>query len=169
MLEIVANFLKRLQCACKCISNYFQARSWRYNVNSEGSEIGRIWAKSLGESLWFWRWRIWVNSGNRSKLPETPLMCLQMHLQLLSGLFVKIWLNSEGRAISRFWAKRMGYNPWFWRWRIWVSAWNRSKLPETPLMCLQMHLQLLSGLFVKIWVEFRRARNRPILNKTPGI
>ena len=51
---IVKNSLKRLLYAWKWISTYFQARSLRFWVNSEGSEIGRFWAKSLGYSPWFW-------------------------------------------------------------------------------------------------------------------
>ena len=57
MPGIVSNSLKRLRCACKWISNYFRDCWWRFGVNSRGSEIGRFWVKSLGYSLWFWRWR----------------------------------------------------------------------------------------------------------------
>ena len=87
---IVPNSLKCLLYASKLISNYFKAWLWRFGVNSEGSEIRRFWAKSLGKSPWFWRWRIWVCAGNRSKLSEMPCICLEMDFQLLSGLFVKI-------------------------------------------------------------------------------
>ena len=50
------------------------------------------------------RWWIWVSAGNRSKLPETPPMCLQMDFQLLLGLVVKIW--GEGSEIRRCWVSR---------------------------------------------------------------
>ena len=90
VLGIVPKSLKRLQYAWKCISNNFQAHSWRFNVNSEWPEIDRFWAKSLGYSPWFWRWRIWASARNRFKLPERPPICLDMDLQLLSGSFMKI-------------------------------------------------------------------------------
>ena len=80
---IVRNSLKRLVYAWKWISNYFRACSWRFRVNSDLSEIGRFWAKSLGYSPWFWRRRIWLCAGNRSKLSETPCICLEMDFQLL--------------------------------------------------------------------------------------
>ena len=79
---IVWKSLKHLVYACKWISNYFKACSWRFGVNSEESEIRRFWAKSLGYSPWFSRWRNWVRSGNGSKLSETPCTCFQMDLQL---------------------------------------------------------------------------------------
>ena len=90
VLGIVPNFLKRPQYAWKWISNYFRQFWRRFTVISEWSEIDRFWAKSLGYSPWFWRWRIWSSAGNRSKLPETPPICLEMDLQLLSGSFMKI-------------------------------------------------------------------------------
>ena len=36
-------------------------------------------------------------------------------------------------------------------------------------MCFQMDFQLLSGLFVAIWGDLRKDRNRPILSKKPGL
>ena len=90
VLGIVPNSLKRPQYAWKLISNYFRAHSWRFTLNSEWPEINRFWAKSLGYSPWFWRWRIWSSPGNRSKLPETPPIRLEIHFQLLSGSFMKI-------------------------------------------------------------------------------
>ena len=91
VLGIVPNSLKCPLCACKWISNYFRDCSWRFGVNSEGSEIHRFWPKTLGYSPWFWTWPIWVGAGNLSKLPEMPSMCVQMDFQLLSRLFLKIW------------------------------------------------------------------------------
>ena len=91
VLGIVPNFLKCLLCACKCIWKCFRDCSWRFGVNSEGSEIHRFWAKSLCYSLWFWTGPIWEGAGNRSKLSEMSSMCVQMYLKVLSGLFLKIW------------------------------------------------------------------------------
>ena len=40
-------------------------------------------------------------------------------------------VNLQGSKICRFWAKSLGYSPWFWTWRILQSPGNRSKLSET--------------------------------------
>ena len=77
-------------------------------------------------------------------------------------------VNSEGSKIHRFWPKTLCYSPWVWTGPIWVGAWNCSKLSEVSPMCVQMDFQLLSGLFLKIWSEFRRVRNTPMLTKNPG-
>ena len=89
-LEIARNSLKRFLYARKCVSSCFGACLCRFWVNSQGSEIGRFWAKTLGYSPWFWKWRIWVRAGNRSKLSETLPICSKMRFYLLSGLFVSI-------------------------------------------------------------------------------
>ena len=77
-LEIAPNSLKRFLYARKCVSSCFGACLCRFWVNSQGSEIGRFWAKTLGYSPWFWKWRIWVRAGNRSKLSETLPICSKM-------------------------------------------------------------------------------------------
>ena len=41
-------------------------------------------------------------------------------------------VNSQVSKISRFWAKSLGYSPWFWTWRILASSGNLSKIYETP-------------------------------------
>ena len=71
--EIAPNSLKRfLYATC------FRECMCRFWVNSQGSEIGRFWAKTLGYSPWFWKWRIWIRTGNRSKLSETLPICSEM-------------------------------------------------------------------------------------------
>ena len=42
----------------------------------------------------------------------------------------RLRFNSEESKIDRFWAKSLGYSPWFWTWRIFASPGNRSKLSE---------------------------------------
>ena len=78
VLEIAPNFLKGLLYACKWISKCFRDYLNRFRVNSLGSEIGPLWAKSLGYSPCFWTWRILASVGNRSKLSERTPICLQM-------------------------------------------------------------------------------------------
>ena len=71
-LEITSSSLKRLQNRSKNISDCLRDCLCRFRVNSQGSKIGRWWAKSLGYTLRFWTWRILVSSVNHSKLSETP-------------------------------------------------------------------------------------------------
>ena len=72
LMEIVRNSLKRLQNRSKMICECFRDYLCRFRVNSQGSKIGRFWAKGLGYSPWFWTWPIFWTPGNRSKLSETP-------------------------------------------------------------------------------------------------
>ena len=72
LMEIVRNSLKRLQNRSKMICECFRDCLCRFRVNSQGSKIGRFWAKGLGYSPWFWTWPIFWTPGNRSKLSETP-------------------------------------------------------------------------------------------------
>ena len=76
--EIAPNSLKSLLNPSKWISYSSRDCLCRFRVNSQGSEIGRFLAKSLGYSPWFRTWRILVSHGNRSKLPESPPTCLEM-------------------------------------------------------------------------------------------
>ena len=72
LLEIVRNSLKRLQNRSKMICDCFRDCLCRFRGNSNGSKIGRFWAKALSYSPWFWTWPIFLTPGNRSKLSETP-------------------------------------------------------------------------------------------------
>ena len=72
ILEIAPNSLKCLLNPSKMISIYLRDCLCRFRVNSRGSKFGRFWARGLGHSPWFWKWRIWASPGNRSKLPEMP-------------------------------------------------------------------------------------------------
>ena len=71
LLEIAPNSLKRLPNRSKMICKCFRDCLSRFRVNSQGSKIGRFWAKGLGYSPWFWTWPIFWTPGNRSKLSET--------------------------------------------------------------------------------------------------
>ena len=72
LLEIPPNSLKRLQNRSKMICDCWRDCLFRFTVNSQGSKIGRFWAKGLGYSPWFWTWPILSTPGNRSKLSQTP-------------------------------------------------------------------------------------------------
>ena len=71
VLEIAPKSLKRFQNPPKLIFNSLHDCFRRFRVNSQGSKIGRFWAKSLGYSPWFWTWPIFTSSANRSKHSET--------------------------------------------------------------------------------------------------
>ena len=108
VLGIVPNSLKCLLLVFKCFCKYFRDCSWRFGVNSEGSEMHRFWAKSLGYSPWFWTWRIWVSVGNLSKLTDTSPVCSKMDFQLRFGLLVKIWCEFRGVRTRPISSKRAG-------------------------------------------------------------
>ena len=91
VLEIAPNSLKRLQIPSKIISDSLRDLLCRFGVNSQGSKIGRFWAKSLGYSPCFWTWRILASPGNRSKLSETPPNPFQNYFWLFAGLVMPIW------------------------------------------------------------------------------
>ena len=78
-------------------------------------------------------------------------------------------VNWRGSKIDRFWAKGLGYSPWFWTGPILASLANRSKLPETQPKCLKMDFWYLAGLSVSIWDELARVENWPNLSKSPGL
>ena len=70
--------------------------------------IGRLLlSKSLGYSPCFWRRRIWVSAGNRSKFPETPPVSLGW-FPTTFGVVSEDFI-SEGSEIRRFWPKSLGY------------------------------------------------------------
>ena len=72
LLEIVRNFLKRLQNRSKTICDSFRDCLCQFRVISQVSKISRFWAKGLSYSPWFWTWPIFWDPGKRSKLSETP-------------------------------------------------------------------------------------------------
>ena len=72
VLEIGPQSLKRLQNRSKTIGDWFLDCLCRFRVNSQGSKIGRFWAKGLGYSPWFWTWSILASPEKCSKLSETP-------------------------------------------------------------------------------------------------
>ena len=124
MLEIAPNFLKGLPYACKWISKCLRDYLYRFRENSLGSEIGRFWAKILCYGPWFWTWRIWLNFGNRSKLSERPPICFKWISKSFQDYLYGFRKNSLGSEIGRFWAKSLGYSPWFWTWRILAKFWK---------------------------------------------
>ena len=60
------------------------------------------------------------------------------------------WGKSYASKIGRFWAKGLGYSPWFWTWPILASPGNRSTFCETPPKSFENDLWLLAWLFVLI-------------------
>ena len=56
----------------------------------------------------------------------------KMICDCLRDCFCWFRVNSKVSKIGRFWAKGLGYSPWFWTWPILSTPANRSKLSETP-------------------------------------
>ena len=56
----------------------------------------------------------------------------KMICDCLRDCFCWFRVNSKWSKIGRFWAKGLGYSPWFWTWPILSTPANRSKLSETP-------------------------------------
>ena len=131
-------------------------------MNSQGSEIGPLWAKSAMAGLW----PIVLNMadfGKRWISLRTPRLltackwisnCLQYYS---SGFGV----NSKGFEIGPFWAKTLVAHGF-------EHAGNRSKLPETDPICLQMDFVLLAGLFEWIRGELARVRKWPPWARSRG-
>ena len=90
VLEIAPNSLKRFQNPPKLIFISLRDSLFRFRVNSQGSKIGRFWAKTLGYSPWFWTWPILASSGNRFKLSEVVPKYPKTVFSLLRRLFVSI-------------------------------------------------------------------------------
>ena len=72
VLEITPSSRKRLQNRSKKISHCLRDCLCRFRVNSQGSKVGRFWAKILRYSPWFWTWPNLASPRNHCKLSETP-------------------------------------------------------------------------------------------------
>ena len=170
VLEIAPNSLKRLQIPSKIISDSLRDLLCRFGVNSQGSKIGRFWAKSLGYSPCFWTWRILASPGNRSKLSETPPNPFQNYFWLLAGLVMSIWGEfAKGRKLADFEQKAWAIAHAFEHggfWQVLEIAPNSLKRLPNPF---QNYFWLFAGLVMSIWGEFARVENRPILSKKPGL
>ena len=90
----------------------FEQKAWAI---AHGFEHGRFekFCKSL-QTLW---------NGSKN-LPK-------LIFNTLHDCFRRFRVNSQGSKIGRFWAKTLGYRPWFWTWPIFTSSANRSKHSET--------------------------------------
>ena len=70
------------------------------------------------------------------EIAPNSLKRLQNHSKMicdcLRDCLCRFRVNSKRSKIGRFWAKGLGYSPWFWTWPILASPGNRSKLSETP-------------------------------------
>ena len=135
-LEIAPNSLKRFLNPPKMISNSLRDCLCQFRMNSQGSKFRRFWAESLCYSPWLWTWpilqvlEIVQNSLKRFQNPP------KMISNSLRDCLCRFRVNSQGSKFVRFWAKSLGYSPWFWTWPILASPGNRSKLSQTlPKAC----------------------------------
>ena len=74
-------------------------------------------------------WQVLEISRKYMKRLLYPCKRISNSLRDFLGRFV---VNSQVSKIGRFWAKSLGYSPWFWTWRILASSSNRSNLSVTP-------------------------------------
>ena len=131
-LEIAPNSLKRLWNPYKMICNSLRDCLFRFPVNWQESKFDRFWAKSL------WAIAHGFEHGGFSQVLEIAPISLKRFLNpskiifnALRDCLCRLRFNSEDSKIDRFWAKSLGYSPWFWIWWIFESPGNRSKLSET--------------------------------------
>ena len=132
VLEIAPNSLKRLLNPCKWISNSLCDFLGRFRVNSQVSKIGGFWAKAWAIAHGFEHGRFWQVleiAPNSLKRLKNPCKRISNFLPDFLGRFR---VNSQVSKIGGFWAKSLGYSPWFQTWPILASSGNRSKLSETP-------------------------------------
>ena len=70
------------------------------------------------------------------EIAPNSVKCLQnrskMIFDCLRDCLCRFNVNSYGSKIDRFWAKGLGYSPWFWTWPILWTPGNRPELSETP-------------------------------------
>ena len=132
VLEIAPNSPKRLQnrskMICDCLCDVCVDLGWIRKGRQLANFEQKAWAIAHGfEHGRFWQvLEIALNSlkrlQNRSKM---IFDCFRDCLCRFRG-------NSRGSKIDRFWAKGLGYSPWFWTLPIFWTPGNCSKLCKTP-------------------------------------
>ena len=119
VLDIAPNSLKRRQNRSKMICDCLREGLCRFRVDSKGSKIGRFWAKSLGYSPWFVHGRFWqvleiAPNSLKRRQNRSKMIC-----DCLRECLCRFRVDSKGSKIGRFWAKGLGYSPWFEHGRFW--------------------------------------------------
>ena len=108
-------------CATCCVD-----LRWIRNCRNFADFEQKAWAHGF-EHGGFWQFlEIAPNSLKRLLIPYKVIS------YSLCDLLCRFRVNSQGWKGCRFWAKSLGYSPWFWKWHILASPGNRSKLSETP-------------------------------------
>ena len=92
--EIAPNSLNRLQDRSKMICDCFRDCLCRFRGNSQGTKIGRFWAKGLGYSPCFWTWPIWqvleIPPNSRKRLQNRSKMICDCLRDSLCQLRMKL-------------------------------------------------------------------------------
>ena len=87
----------------------------------------KAWAIAHGfEHGGFWQFLEIAPNSLKRLLNPYKMIC-----NSLRDCLFRFRFKSEESKIDRFWAKSLGYSPWFWTWRIFASPGNRSNLSET--------------------------------------
>ena len=109
-------------CATVCVDfgwirkgrnlSVFEQKAWAI---AHGFEHGRFW-------------QVLEIASNSLKRFQNPSKTISNSLR---DYLCRFRMNSQGSKFGRFWAKRLGYSPWFWTWPILASPGNRFKFSET--------------------------------------
>ena len=133
VLEIASNSLKRFQNPPKMISNSLRDYlccvdfGWIRNGRNLADFEQKGWAIAHGfEHGRFWQ-VLEIASNSLKRFQNPPKMISNS----LRDCLCRFRVNSQGSKFIRFWAKSLGYSPWFWTWPILASPGNRFKLSET--------------------------------------
>ena len=128
-------WLQTLRNACKTVLKWFVTACATFCVDLGGIREGRKFA-DFEQKAWaiahgFEHARIW----RVLEIAPNSLKRLQnrskMICDCLCDCLCRFNVNSQGSKIDRFWAKGLGYSPWFWTWPILWTPGNRPELSET--------------------------------------
>ena len=130
LLEIVRNSLKRLQNRSKMTASATVCVDFRWirKCRKLADFEQRAWPIAHGfEHGRFFQLLEIVRNSLKPLQNNSKMIC-----ECFRDCFCRFRVNSKVSKIGRFWAKGLGYSPWFWTWPIFSTPGNRSKLSETP-------------------------------------
>ena len=128
--------LQTLWNACKTVLKWFVTACATVCVDLGWIRKGRkladfeqkAWAIAHGfEHGRFWQVLDIAPNSLKRRQNRSKMIC-----DCLRECLCRFRVDSKGSKIGRFWAKSLGYSPWFWTWPILASPGNRSKLSGTP-------------------------------------
>ena len=127
----------------------FEQKPWAID---HGFEHGRFWQVL----------EIAPNSLKRFQSPR------KLIFNCFGDTLCRFRVNSEESKFGRFWAKTLGYTPWFWTGSILASTGNRSKLSETVPTPSKRFFTALATICVH-FRTIRKGRKLADFSKNPGL